>query len=67
MSVTVTAKDALNPETEKVINSLHGILPQKEVIKNFFGLRDSIVMAEDGKTILEVFNEFVDPVILKEK
>lgn len=56
-----------NPETQKVMDTISGKLTQKEIIQNFFGLRDSVVIAEDGKTILEVFDEFKDPEALVSK
>lgn len=58
---------SLTEETGKVLDVLNGKLSQKDIIKNFFGLRDNVVIAEDGKTILEVFNDFVDPEILNQK
>ena len=58
---------SLTPETQKVLDTLNGNISKKEVIKNFFGIRDVVVIAEDGKTILEVINEFTDPVALKNK
>lgn len=56
-----------NPETQKVMDTISGKLTQKEIIQNFFGLRDSVVIAEDGKTILEVFDDFKDPEALIKK
>ena len=58
---------SLTPETQKVLDKLNGNISQKEIIKDFFGIRDVVVIAEDGKTILEVINEFTDPVALKDK
>ena len=43
-----------NPDTQKVMDTLDGRFTQKQIIQNFFGLRDSVVIAEDGKTILEI-------------
>ena len=56
-----------NPETQKVMDTISGKLTQKVIIQNFFGLRDSVVIAEDGKTILEVFDDFKDPEALIKK
>lgn len=56
-----------NPETQKVMDTISGKLTQKEIIQNFFGLRDSVVIAEDGKTILEIFDDFKDPEALIKK
>lgn len=50
-----------NTETGKVLDTINGKLTQKQIIQNFFGLRDSVVIAEDGKTILEIFDDFKDP------
>ena len=47
-----------NPDTQKVMDTLDGRFTQKQIIQNFFGLRDSVVIAEDGKTILEIFDDF---------
>ena len=56
-----------NPDTQKVMDVLEGKFTQKQIIQNFFGLRDQVIIAEDGKTVLEVFDDFKDPVILEEK
>ena len=56
-----------NAETEKVMDTLSGKFTQKQIIQNFFGLRDSVVIAEDGKTILEIFDDFKDPDALIKK
>lgn len=56
-----------NPETQKVMDTLDGKYTQKQIIQNFFGLRDSVVIAEDGKTILEIFDDFKDPEALISK
>ena len=56
-----------NPETQKVMDTISGKLTQKVIIQNFFGLRDSVVIAEDGKTILEIFDDFKDPEALIKK
>lgn len=56
-----------NPETQKVMDTISGKLTQKEIIQNFFGLRDSVVIGEDGKTILEIFDDFKDPEALIKK
>ena len=57
----------MNPETEKVMDTISGKRTQKQIIQQFFWLDDKIVMDVDGTTVLEVFNDFVDPVKLKEK
>lgn len=56
-----------NPDTQKVMDTLDGRFTQKQIIQNFFGLRDSVVIAEDGKTILEIFDDFKDPEALNRK
>ena len=56
-----------NPETQKVMDTISGKLTQKVIIQNFFGLRDSVVIGEDGKTILEIFDDFKDPEALIKK
>lgn len=56
-----------NPDTQKVMDVLDGKFTQKQIIQNFFGLRDSVVIAEDGKTILEIFDDFKDPEVLVRK
>jgi len=56
-----------NPDTQKVLDTLNGKLSQKVAIQNFFGLRDSVVIAEDGKTIIEIFDDFRDPEALVAK
>lgn len=56
-----------NTETGKVLDTINGKLTQKQIIQNFFGLRDSVVIAEDGKTILEIFDDFKDPEALVTK
>ena len=56
-----------NPETEKVMDTISGKFTQKQIIQNFFGLRDTVVIDEDGKTILEIFDEFREPDILIQK
>ena len=56
-----------NPDTQKVMDTLDGRFTQKQIIQNFFGLRDSVVIAEDGKTILEIFDDFKDPEALIKK
>lgn len=56
-----------NPETSKVMDTISGKFTQKQIIQNFFGLRDSVVIAEDGKTILEIFDDFKDPEVLVQK
>jgi hypothetical protein len=56
-----------NPETGKVMDTISGKFTQKQIIQNFFGLRDTVVIAEDGKTILEIFDEFREPDILIQK
>lgn len=56
-----------NPDTQKVMDTLDGRFTQKQIIQNFFGLRDSVVIAEDGKTILETFDDFKDPEALMKK
>jgi hypothetical protein len=56
-----------NPETQKIMDTLDGRFTQKQIIQNFFGLRDSVVIAEDGKTILEIFDDFKDPEALVSK
>ena len=56
-----------NPETQKVMDTISGKLTQKVIIQNFFGLRDSVVIGEDGKTILEIFDDFKDPEALVSK
>lgn len=53
-----------NTDTQKVLDTISGKHSQKVIIQNFFGLRDSVVIAEDGKTIVEVFNDFKDPDVL---
>ena len=58
---------AYNEQTKKVLDTLQGKISQKDIIANFFGLRDIVVIAEDGKTILEVINDFVDPDVLRDK
>ena len=58
---------SLTEDTAKVLDILNGRHSQKDIIKNFFGLRDNVVIGEDGKTIIEVFNDFVDPEILIQK
>lgn len=57
----------MNQETEKVMDTLSGKKSQKQIIQQFFGLEDKIVMDVDGSTVLEVFNDFIDPVKLQEK
>jgi len=56
-----------NPDTQKVMDTLDGRFTQKQIIQNFFGLHDSVVIAEDGKTILEIFDDFKDPEALNRK
>jgi ribonuclease PH len=56
-----------NTDTQKVLDTLNGKLSQKVAIQNFFGLRDSVVIAEDGKTIIEIFDDFRDPEALVAK
>ena len=56
-----------NPDTQKVMDTIDGRFTQKQIIQNFFGLRDSVVIAEDGKTILEIFDDFKDPEALNRK
>ena len=56
-----------NPDTQKVMDTLDWRFTQKQIIQNFFGLRDSVVIAEDGKTILEIFDDFKDPEALIKK
>lgn len=56
-----------NPETQKVMDTINWKLSQKVIIQNFFGLRDSVVIAEDGKTIIEIFDDFKDPEALNHK
>ena len=56
-----------NTETGKVMDTISGKFTQKQIIQNFFGLRDMVVIAEDGKTILEIFDEFREPDILIQK
>jgi hypothetical protein len=57
----MSAIKAYNQETQAIMDTLNGKLSQKKIIQNYFGLRDEVVIAEDGKTILEVFDEFKDP------
>lgn len=57
----------MNSDTERVLDTINGKRSQKEIIQQFFGLEDKIVMDVDGTSVLEVFNDFVDPVKLQEK
>jgi hypothetical protein len=56
-----------NDTTSKVMDTINGKFTQKQIIQNFFGLRDQVVIAEDGKTILEIFDDFKDPEVLVRK
>lgn len=53
--------------TEKVMKEMSGYRTQRQIIQQFFGLDDRIVMDADGVSVLEVFNDFVDPIKLEEK
>ena len=55
------------PQTEKVMNYMKGNRTERQVIQEFFGLDDRIVMDVDGTSVLEIFNDFIDPVKLQEK
>lgn len=68
----VTTTDSLiarpsTPATEKVMKYMGWYRTERQAIKEFFGLDDRIVMDTDGVSVLEVFNDFIDPVILKAK
>lgn len=55
------------PATEKVMREMAWYRTQRQIIQQFFGLDDRIVMDADGVSVLEVFNDFVDPIKLEEK
>ena len=38
---------AYNEQTKKVLDTLQWKISQKDIIANFFGLRDIVVIAED--------------------
>ena len=57
----------INEESQKVINRINGHKSAEEMIAEYFGLRKEVIYSDDGKEVVDMVNEFRDPVILKAK
>lgn len=59
--------NATNPETQKVINRIAWYRTEKQVVQEFFGLREEVVYADDGIEIKDYISDFKNLKTLEEK
>lgn len=58
---------AENAETQAVINQMLGYKSEKQIVAEFFGLREEIIYDADGINIVDMNSDFKNPISLKEK
>ena len=51
-------RGTVNTETQKVLNYVQGYRTEKEIVKEFFGLREELVYDDDGINIKEYVSDF---------
>lgn len=57
----------LNPETQKVMNYMSGKRTVKQIVWEFFGLREEAVYDDAGTNLIDFINDFKDIEVLEKK
>jgi hypothetical protein len=67
MNTIDTSLKGINPETQKVINYMSWQRTQKQIVKDFFWLREEIVYDDNWENVIDMISDFRDLFALKEK
>lgn len=67
MVTTTWGLQGLNPETQNVMNYMSGHRTKKQVVWEFFGLREEAVYDDEWTNVVDFINDFKDIKVLEKK